>query len=93
MTPGHRTEHDLLGEREVPADAYWGVRTLRACENFPTTGTPIAVSGPRASHSPSAAAGITAGTGAMRAAFRHSIGLVTALNLHIGHSAATGIAR
>ncbi|MDQ0939707.1 aspartate ammonia-lyase [Streptomyces sp. V1I1] len=41
MTPGHRTEHDLLGDREVPADAYWGIRTLRACENFPTTGTPI----------------------------------------------------
>lgn len=41
MTPGHRTERDLLGDREVPADAYWGIRTLRACENFPTTGTPI----------------------------------------------------
>ncbi|WP_405804972.1 aspartate ammonia-lyase [Streptomyces sp. NBC_00210] len=41
MTPGQRTEHDLLGDREVPAGAYWGIRTLRACENFPTTGTPI----------------------------------------------------
>ncbi|MGW5382511.1 aspartate ammonia-lyase [Nocardia sp. NPDC003963] len=36
-----RTEHDLIGEREVPADAYWGVHTLRARENFPITGTPI----------------------------------------------------
>ena len=38
-----RTEHDLLGDKDVPADAYWGVHTARACENFPITGTPIAV--------------------------------------------------
>ena len=25
----------------VPADAYWGVHTLRAVENFPITGVPI----------------------------------------------------
>ncbi|WP_455361363.1 aspartate ammonia-lyase [Streptomyces sp. SYSU K21746] len=36
-----RTEHDLLGDRPVPADAYYGVHTLRALENFPITGTPI----------------------------------------------------
>lgn len=36
-----RLEHDLLGEAEVPADAYWGVHTLRAIENFPITGVPI----------------------------------------------------
>ena len=36
-----RTEHDLLGEKSVPADAYWGVHTVRAHENFPITGTPI----------------------------------------------------
>ncbi|MEU8827164.1 aspartate ammonia-lyase [Streptomyces sp. NPDC048636] len=41
-TAGHRREHDLLGDREVPADAYWGIHTLRASENFPVTGTPIA---------------------------------------------------
>ncbi|MFZ7173076.1 aspartate ammonia-lyase [Avibacterium volantium] len=29
-----RTEVDLLGEREVPNDAYWGIHTLRAMENF-----------------------------------------------------------
>jgi len=29
-----RIEHDLLGEREIPADAYWGIHTLRAKENF-----------------------------------------------------------
>lgn len=29
-----RIEHDLLGERHVPADAYYGIHTLRAMENF-----------------------------------------------------------
>ncbi len=41
MTATHRREHDLLGERDVPAEAYWGIHTLRATENFPITGTPI----------------------------------------------------
>ncbi len=36
-----RIEHDLLGDREVPADAYWGVHSLRAVENFPITGITI----------------------------------------------------
>ncbi len=36
-----RREHDLLGEADVPADAYWGIHTLRAVENFPITGIPI----------------------------------------------------
>lgn len=36
-----RIEHDLLGDREVPADAYWGVHTLRAVENFPISGQSI----------------------------------------------------
>ena len=31
-------EHDLLGEREVPDEALYGVQTLRALENFPITG-------------------------------------------------------
>src|ERR1043166_9064539 len=33
-----RMEHDFLGDREVPADAYYGVQTLRGAENFPITG-------------------------------------------------------
>ncbi|WP_372411395.1 aspartate ammonia-lyase [Streptomyces luteireticuli] len=41
-SPRTRTEHDLLGDRDVPADAYYGVHTLRAVENFPITGTPVA---------------------------------------------------
>ena len=36
-----RTEHDLLGEREVPAGAYYGIQTLRALENFEITRIPI----------------------------------------------------
>src|SRR5512143_999177 len=36
-----RMEHDFLGDREVPADAYYGVQTLRGSENFPITGLPI----------------------------------------------------
>lgn len=37
----HRREHDLLGEAEVPSDAYWGIHTLRAVENFPISGSSI----------------------------------------------------
>ncbi len=29
-----RTEHDLLGYKEVPSEAYYGIQTLRAIENF-----------------------------------------------------------
>jgi aspartate ammonia-lyase len=38
-----RIEHDLLGDREVPNDAYWGIHTLRAVENFQITGTKISI--------------------------------------------------
>ena len=34
-----RREHDPIGDRDVPADVYWGVHTLRAVENFPISGT------------------------------------------------------
>ncbi len=36
-----RTEHDLLGERQLSVDLYYGVQTLRATENFPITGIPV----------------------------------------------------
>ena len=36
-----RTEKDLLGEKQVPADAYYGVQTARALENFQLSGVPI----------------------------------------------------
>ncbi len=38
-----RVEHDLLGDRAVPAKAYYGIHTLRALENFPITGTSISI--------------------------------------------------
>ncbi len=36
-----RKEHDLLGERDVPESALFGVQTLRAIENFPITGVTL----------------------------------------------------
>jgi aspartate ammonia-lyase len=33
-----RTERDSLGDHQVPADAYYGVQTARALENFPISG-------------------------------------------------------
>src|SRR4026208_2022652 len=33
-----RTEKDLLGEKQIPADAYYGVQTARALENFKLSG-------------------------------------------------------
>ena len=43
MTQATRIEHDLLGDRAVPAEAYYGVHTLRALENFPISGTSISI--------------------------------------------------
>jgi len=36
-----RTEHDLLGDKQVPANAYYGVQTARALENFQISGISI----------------------------------------------------
>ncbi|RLG28557.1 aspartate ammonia-lyase [Methanosarcinales archaeon] len=43
LTPVVRTrkEHDLLGERELPEKALYGIQTQRALENFPITGIPV----------------------------------------------------
>lgn len=38
----YRIEEDSIGERQVPADAYYGVQSLRGAENFPITGEHIA---------------------------------------------------
>ena len=35
---GYRTEHDSMGELQVPEDALWGAQTQRAVENFPVSG-------------------------------------------------------
>jgi len=36
-----RIEHDLLGEKSIPDDVYYGVQTARALENFHISGVPI----------------------------------------------------
>ena len=36
-----RTEHDSMGEIEVPKDALWRAQTQRAVENFPISGTTL----------------------------------------------------
>ena len=41
MTKATRTEEDLLGAREVPLEAYWGIHTLRAMENFQISGSVV----------------------------------------------------
>jgi fumarate hydratase class II len=41
--PATRTEHDSMGDVEVPADALWGAQTARAVENFPISGQPVPV--------------------------------------------------
>jgi|YelNatPaOPRAMG01_1025707.scaffolds.fasta_scaffold08651_2 aspartate ammonia-lyase len=38
----YRTERDSLGELRVPADAYYGIQTQRALENFQFTSLPLA---------------------------------------------------
>lgn len=37
----YRIEHDSLGNHKVPNDAYYGVQTVRALENFDISGIPI----------------------------------------------------
>ncbi len=52
MVDSHmRIEHDFLGDRELPDNAYYGVQTLRGLENFNITGVPIG-------HTPSFIAGL-----------------------------------
>ncbi|ROZ63920.1 aspartate ammonia-lyase [Ramlibacter sp. WS9] len=41
MPTTFRIEQDFLGEKQIPAEAYWGVHTARAVENFPISGTPV----------------------------------------------------
>jgi fumarate hydratase class II len=41
MKQPFRTEHDSMGELQVPADALWGAQTQRAVQNFPISGQPM----------------------------------------------------
>ncbi|MEL6776563.1 MAG: aspartate ammonia-lyase [Cyanobacteria bacterium J06597_16] len=38
VAPNVRIEKDSMGELEIPADAYYGIQTLRAIQNFPISG-------------------------------------------------------
>src|ERR1700712_1994537 len=62
--PEFRTEHDSMGDVEVPADALWRAQTQRAIENFPISGTTLE---PRHIHAlaaiKAAAATVNAGLG------------------------------
>lgn len=75
----YRVETDLLGSRQVPADAYYGIHTLRAAENFQISGVPI---GRYSELIEALACGV-----------ERSIGVVTALNPYIGYNNATSIAK
>lgn len=37
-----RTEHDLLGNKEIPTEYYFGIQTMRAVENFDISGITLA---------------------------------------------------
>jgi len=41
MAETTRTEHDFLGELDIPDNAYYGIQTFRAKENFYITGLPV----------------------------------------------------
>ena len=43
MSQAFRVEHDFLGDKQIPAAAWWGVHTARAVENFPISGTSVSV--------------------------------------------------
>ncbi|WP_347159492.1 aspartate ammonia-lyase [Pontibacter chitinilyticus] len=37
----YRVEHDFIGEKSIPEEAYYGIQTARAMENFYITGIPV----------------------------------------------------
>ena len=43
ITGKTRIEHDLLGEREIPQEVYYGIQTVRAIENFNISGAKLSL--------------------------------------------------
>ena len=43
VTGKTRLEHDLLGEREIPREVYYGIQTVRAIENFNISGSKLSL--------------------------------------------------
>lgn len=41
LSTNTRTERDALGEMEIPADAFYGIHTARAMNNFAVSGRPV----------------------------------------------------
>lgn len=41
MMEQYRSEKDLIGERQIPSSAYYGIQTIRAKENFNITGNVV----------------------------------------------------
>ena len=82
--PGHRMEHDLLGELAVPGDAYYGVHTTRALRNFAAGAALLA---------DRCLTGLTANEEALRDRVASSAGLATALSPYLGYAAASELAR
>ena len=41
MNTHTRREHDFLGAKDIPAEAYWGVHSARAVDNFPISGQTV----------------------------------------------------
>jgi fumarate hydratase class II len=79
---GFRTEHDSMGEVQVPADALWGAQTQRAVENFPVSGELLP-------------AGLIAALGSIKAAaavVNGELGVLTADLAAAIHDAATEVA-
>jgi len=69
-----RTEHDSMGELQVPAEALWGAQTQRAVDNFPISGRPIPRGFIRAlGLIKAAAAGVNADLGLLPAASAQAI--------------------
>lgn len=40
----YRSEYDLLGKKDIPKEAYWGIHTQRARDNFKLSGYPVSTS-------------------------------------------------
>jgi len=78
-----RTEHDSMGEVEVPADALWGAQTQRAADNFP-------ISGERIGRDLIGALGCIKGTAAR---VNGELGVIDADMAEAIHAAAAAVAR
>lgn len=85
-----RSEKDFLGNKEIPVDAYYGVHTARALDNFMVSGVPI-------SHFPRfiialAMVKITPNPESCQRHLDSTITLVTLLNPQLGYEVAAELA-